>query len=78
MATIEEAIEYLKQRGITAHDCSNILTVPCSSPEEICNIVSKLKSLLKEVGYQKSWSVDPYYIQRHESLTSQMFDESRE
>lgn len=61
---MEKAIKYLKQHDIVAFENAGILVVPVNSPEEIEGMVSKLKVLLKEVGYEKSWQVDPYYYHR--------------
>ena len=61
---MEKAIKYLKENGIEAFEGSGILVIPCSNPEEIYDMVGKVKNLLKDVGYEKSWQIDPYYYQR--------------
>lgn len=61
---MEKAIKYLKENGIEAFEGSGILIIPCTSPEEIYNLVYRVKTLLKDVGYEKSWQIDPYYYER--------------
>lgn len=61
---IDKAIIFLKEHGIEAFENAGILVVPVSTPEEIYEKVSVIKNLLKEVGYEKSWQIDPYYYQR--------------
>ena len=70
---IEKAISYLNDNGITAFELSGVLTIPVSSPDDILPTVSKVKCLLKDVGYDKSWAVDPYYYEKRESITHDMF-----
>ena len=61
---MKEAIKYLKENGIEAIEGSGILIIPCSKAEEIYDLVSKVKNLFKDVGYEKSWQIDPYYYER--------------
>lgn len=61
---MEKAIKYLKDNGIEVFKNAGILTVPVSTPDEIYEKISIIKNLLKEIGYEKSWMVDPYYYQR--------------
>ena len=62
---MEKAVKYLKENGIEAFEGSGILIIPCTSPEEIYDFVSKVKNLLKDIGYEKSWQIDPYYYERN-------------
>ena len=70
---IDQAIIFLKEHGIEAFELSGILVVPVSSPEDIEPMVSKLKGLLKEIGYNKSWAVDPDYYAKHKSIEEDMY-----
>ena len=63
---IANAVLYLKSKGIEAFEGSGILVVPASSPEEIYDLVHKVKRYFKECGYEKSWLIDPYYYQKHD------------
>lgn len=65
MTDISTAIARLKEDGIESFEGSGILIVPCNSPEEIIGLVSKVGKVLKEIDYQKSWQIDPYYYQKH-------------
>lgn len=73
MNEFEIAIEYLKKQGIEAFELMNILVIPVDSPKKIMPTVSKVKTYLKECGYQKSWRVDPYYYERQQSVKKDMF-----
>ncbi len=59
-ATIDSTIIFLQEHGIESFEKAGILVVPVSSSDELVEIVSRVKSLLNECGYDKSWSVDPY------------------
>ena len=65
MSDIDAAIAHLKANDIEAVDGGGILIVPydyiSEFPEEFTNIVSKVKHLLNEIGYDKSWQIDPHY-----------------
>lgn len=65
MTDISVAIARLKEDGIESFEGSGILIVPCNSPEEIIDLVGRVKRIFKEIDYQKSWQVDPYYYQKH-------------
>lgn len=75
---IDRALLYLKDNGIEGFSQDSILVIPCSSPEEIYNMAGKVRRLFKEIGYEKSWRIDPYYFERRSSLAGQMFDNSQE
>lgn len=65
MTDISTAVDYLKSNGVDAVEGSGILVIPydyiSEFPDEFTKIVSKVKGLLKEIGYDKSWQIDPYY-----------------
>lgn len=75
MIGIDEAVNILKERGIEAFEISGVLTVPCSSPEEIYKTAEKLRRIFKEIGFEKSWRIDPYYLEKRKSLASDMYDD---
>lgn len=70
---IDKAIIFLKEHGIEAFELTGILTIPVSSPEEIEPMVGKLKGLLNEIGFDKSWAVDPYYYEKHSKIEDEMY-----
>lgn len=78
--SIEEAVKHLKEKDIEAIDGGNILVIPfnyvekCFSSEDIANFVNTIKHHLQDVGYDKSWQINPYYYERKESLAGEMFD----
>lgn len=63
MTDIRLAVKHLKMQGIEAVEGSGILVVPCSSPSEVLDLVSIVKRHLNDVGYDKSWIIDPYYYE---------------
>lgn len=67
MSDISTAIEYLKKNGIDAFEASGVLTIPVSSPEEIYDIANTARRIFKEIDYQKSWLIDPYYYSKQNS-----------
>ena len=75
MISIDEAVNILKERGIEAFELSGVLTVPCSSPDDIYDTAEKLRRIFKEIGYDKSWRIDPYYLEHKKSLTASMYDD---
>ena len=80
MTDIDQAIKYLKEKDIEAIDGGNILVIPfnyvekCFSSEDIANFVNTIKHYLQDIGYDKSWQINPYYYERKESLAGEMFD----
>ena len=64
MTDISAAIEYLQTKGIEAFEGSNILIIPCTEPEQIYDLVNKVRRIFKEIDFQKSWQIDPYYFQK--------------
>ena len=76
MLSIDEAINILKMRGIEAFEISGVLTVPCSSPEDIYDTAEKLRRIFKEIGFDKSWRIDPYYLEHRKTLAADMYDEN--
>ena len=78
MTDILKAIEALKDVGIEAFEGHGILVIPASSPEDIYPMAEKARRVFKEMGYEKSWRIDPYYFDKLSSLTSAMYDDSQE
>lgn len=74
MTDISIAIEHLKENGIDSIEAGGVLIVPfdfsSENDEDFYNMVSKVKSLLKEISYEKSWMVDPHYYARHATIDS--------
>lgn len=73
MTDIERAIEYLKTKDIESYDLMNILTIPTESPEHMDQLAKNIKRYLQECKYEKSWRIDPYYYERHQSVEGEMF-----
>lgn len=65
MTDISVAIARLKEDGIESFEGSGILIIPCTEPEQIYDMVNKVRRIFKEIDYQKSWQIDPYYYQKH-------------
>ena len=61
MTDISAAIARLKEDGIESFEGSGILIIPCTNPEAIYDLATKARRIFKEIGYEKSWQVDPYY-----------------
>lgn len=76
MIDIDEAVDILKMRGIEAFELSGVLTVPCSCPDDIYDTAEKLRKIFKEIGFQKSWRIDPYYLEHRKTLAADMYDEN--
>ena len=74
MDEFQKAIEYLKMKGVEAFVLMNILTIPVESVNQIEPMAGRIRKLLKDCGYQKSWRIDPYYYERHNSVTADMYD----
>ena len=72
----EKAIEVLKEHGLESFVVSGILMIPIDSVDQLEETVQKVKNLLKECGYEKSWCVDPHYFERHKTITAAMYDEN--
>lgn len=65
MTDVSAAIARLKKDGIGSFEGSGILIIPCTEPEQIYDLVNKVRRIFKEIDYQKSWQIDPYYYQKH-------------
>ena len=65
MTDISAAIARLKKDGIESFEGSGILIIPCTEPEQIYDIANEVRRIFKEIDYQKSWQIDPYYYQKH-------------
>jgi hypothetical protein len=65
MTDISAAIARLKKDGIESFEGSGILIIPCDDPEAIYDLATKVRRIFKEIGYEKSWQVDPYYWDKH-------------
>ena len=63
--SIEKAIEFLTRCGIESYQHMGVLVVPAESCEELLSKTRTVRKLLSEIGYTKSWQVDPYYYEKH-------------
>lgn len=70
---MERAILYLKEHGIEAFEMMGILVIPVKSAEHLDDIAKQIRRLLDDVGYSKSWRLDPYYYERHQSVEGEMY-----
>ncbi len=65
---MQRVIEHLKENGYDAVEVGGVLVIPYDyihdDPDKFCDTISRLKSLLKDVDYDKSWQIDPYYYDR--------------
>lgn len=77
MTDIGFAIKYLESKGINAHETAGILEIPVDSPSDVLNMVSIAKHHLQDIGYDKSWQINPYYYERARSLSGEMYDTSQ-
>ena len=65
MSDISKAMIHLKSRGIECFDKMGVLVIPVDDPSKLDSTVSTIKHMLKEIDYEKSWQVDPYYYEKH-------------
>ena len=72
---IDRAIDFLKDKGIEAHELMGILVIPVDSCEHLDQTAKDIKRILDSIGYEKSWRLDPYYKERHESVTGNMYEQ---
>lgn len=70
---IEDAIIFLKEKGIESFELSGILFIPVASAENLDSIAKQIKRYLDECGYDKSWALDPYYYEKRKDTTSAMY-----
>jgi len=73
MTDILEAISALKKIGIEAFELSSILVIPVDKPKDIYPTVEKARRVFKQIGYEKSWQVDPYYYEKRQTLNGDMY-----
>lgn len=64
MTDILAAITRLDEEGIESFPGNGILVIPCDSPDDIYPLANKIRRIFKEIGFEKSWQIDPYYHQR--------------
>lgn len=63
MTDIKLAVGHLKKQGIEAVEGAGILVIPASSPLEVMDLVGVVKRHLNDIGYDKSWIIDPYFYE---------------
>lgn len=68
MSDINKVIDHLKENDIDAVEVGSALVIPYDyihdDADKFCGMVSKIKGLLRDVDYDKSWQIDPYYYDR--------------
>ena len=75
MTDIGVAIEHLSKSGIEAFDGHGILVMPASSPEDIYPLAEKARRIFKEIGFEKSCRIDPYYYSKKQTITDIMYNQ---
>lgn len=71
---ISAAVKELKNRGIEAFEgAGSILVIPCESHEEIYNMAEKARRIFREIGYYKSWQIDPYFYEKKRNEDGSVF-----
>ncbi len=64
---ISDAVKKLQEHGVEAFEGNGILVIPCSCPEEIFDLANNVRRIFKEVGYNKSWQINPYYYDKNQT-----------
>ena len=64
MSDILAAMTRLNEDGIESFEKSGILIIPCTNPDDIFDLATRARRIFKEIRYEKSWQVDPYYYQK--------------
>ena len=73
MCSIDDAIKFLKSKGIESHENMGVLIIPVADARTLDSTASKIKKLLVECGYEKSWSLNPYYYDEQRSIVAEMY-----
>ena len=78
-ATVEEAVIFLKSKGIDAFEQMNILVIPIEKDQLVVldQIAKDMKRYLQECGYEKSWRIDPYYYENRQTLSGEMYADDK-
>lgn len=60
---IEDTIDILRKKGIRAFELSGILVIPVSPKDtpKLDQIAKNIKRIFEEIGYDKSWCLNPYH-----------------
>jgi hypothetical protein len=69
MTDMDKAVAELKKEGLDAIEVGGILVIPFDyvhecTEDEFYKLISKIKYIFKEIGFDKSWQIDPYYYER--------------
>lgn len=75
---VDRAIIFLKEKGIESHERMGILAIHVDSCENLDQQAKDMKRLLDSIGYNKSWQLDPYYKEAQNSLTGEMYNNTKE
>ena len=77
MIGIDEAIDILKNRyNIEAFEVAGILVIPVTSPLDIYDCANNTRRIFKEIGYEKSWQIDPYFFSKRQTLSDIMYNQN--
>ena len=65
---MQRVIEHLKENGYDAVEVGGVLVIPYDyihdDADKFCDAITQIKGLLRDVDYDKSWQIDPYYYDR--------------
>ncbi len=73
MTDFDTTIAFLKTKGIESFELMNILVIPVTSCEHLDQVAKDIKRLLNEVGYEKSWRLDPYFYEKRQTIEAEMY-----
>lgn len=77
MIGIDEAIDILKNRyDVDAFEVAGILVIPVTSPTDIYDCANNTRRIFKEIGYEKSWQIDPYFFSKRQTLSDIMYNQN--
>lgn len=77
MIGIDEAIDILKNRyDVEAFEVAGILVIPVTSPNDIYDCANDTRRIFKEIGYEKSWQIDPYFFSKRQTLSDIMYNQN--
>lgn len=74
MTDISMAIDYLETKGIKSHETAGILEIPVDSPSDVLDMASIVKHHLQDIGYDKSWQINPYYYENKEKMFNDLHE----
>ncbi len=74
--TVDEAVGHLRRRGISSFELSGILVIPVSPSDvdRLDSIAKNVKRTLDEIGYDKSWCLNPYHKETPKEMEKEIED----